>query len=455
MKRLVIWLFFLCLCSTFVLAEEMENKTTIITLTGNLDKSLYAGTKYTSLFKLEISGKKPCSPKDTVTVFYNISKNTSVVQEDSFSKELGCTSSANTGEFTPAETGNYTLCGLVINSSVSFFSNASCTEFEVVNTSTVSCDLNLKLKTNETLFYENGQSIEFKPELNDKSFPFVIEYWIEDLFGEIAKPKLNTTNTNEKSWKTNIDEQDRVLLLKAVVYPSCADLNLSDNIAEKMFVVTKSEATESLVEETTTKESSIQILKITPEEISFGKLVNAEIEIYKGSTSKYSVSVWAEKDGKVISEKTKVHVKNRDTKYTFTIPILLDTNCNEKIKNGDAQLIVEGLELQEEKEFTIEDVNEKLCPKKEEKPENKPTKMKEIKQEKTKTANQTLSLLSKPEESESLLKTEKTQKKEVLGYEGVVVYESVSEKSKNLVPWVLLVAFGLLSLVLAFKIGNT
>ena len=456
MKRLVlIGFFFLCLCSTLIVAEDPENKTAFLNLTPNLEKTLYLNTKYTSFFKLEIEDKKPCSPKDTVTVFYNISKNDLLIKEDSFSKEIGCTASASTGEFTPAETGNYTLCGIVVNSSVSFSSDASCRGFEVVDTSGISCNVSLQFKINQSLFYEHGQSIEFKPELNDKSFPFVIEYWIEDLFGEIVKPKLNTTNTNEKSWKTNIQEQDRVLLLKAVAYPSCTDLSPSDNTAEKMFIVTKQETAASSpeTEEATVVESSVSIIKIFPESAPFGEILDAEVEIYKGATNKYSVSMWVEKDGKVISEKTKAHLKNKNTLYKLTLPVQLDFNCNEKIKDGDARLIVEGLGLQEEKEFTIEGIDEKLCPKKDdlktEKSAAKETAKEDKKKaEKTKITNQSLSLLSQSKDLQPSLIAEKTQKKEVPGYDGIVVYESVSEKSKNLVSWVLFVAFGLLSLAL-------
>ncbi|MDO8510983.1 MAG: hypothetical protein Q7S55_02355 [Nanoarchaeota archaeon] len=457
MKKWAFMGFFLCLCSTLVVAEDPENKTAFLNLAPNLDQTLYLNTKYTSLFKMEIEDKKPCSPKDTVTVFYNISKNYFLIKEDSFSKEIGCTTSASTGEFTPAETGNYTLCGIVVNSSVSFSSNTSCRGFEVVDTSGISCNISLQFKINESLFYEHGQSIEFKPELNDKSFPFVIEYWIEDLFGEIVKPKFNTTNTNEKSWKTNIQEQDRVLLLKAVAYPSCTDLNSSDNAAEKMFIVTKQETAASSPEtEEKVAESTVSIIKISPESASFGEILGAEVEIYKGATDKYSVSVWVEKDGEVISEKTKAHLKNKNTFYKLTLPVQLDLNCNEKIKDGDAQLIVEGLGLQEEKEFTVEGINEKLCPKKDdlktEKSATKETAKEDKKQtEKTKITNQSISLLSQSKDLQPSLIAGKTQKKEVPGYEGIVVYESVSEKSKNLVSWVLFVAFGLLSLVLIIK----
>lgn len=347
-----------------VVAETTENKS--VKITAIVAPTLYVNHEYTSLFKIEIKNKDSCPPKDNVTTLYNISKD-SLVKEDSFTKEVGCSSSASTGSFTPAEVGNYILCGTIINSSVSSFSSApTCKEFTVISAAELSCDISLGLKTNESIFYEYGQSIEFKPELNNKSFPFVIEYWIEDLFGELLKPRLNTTNTNEKSWKTNIEEQDRVLFLKAIIYPSCHDLNLSNNVVQQMFIVTKNELA-SPEEEITIPNSTLNITKVSPETASFGSILGVEIEMYKGATDKYSVSVWAEKDGKEISEKTKVHLKNKNTFYKFMLPVQIEPNCNKKIDDGFAQLIVEGLELHTEGEFSLQGINEKLCPEESEK----------------------------------------------------------------------------------------
>jgi len=550
------------LSAALVFAEDSENKTQNILLSTNLEKNHYLNINFDHLFAVD--KQIDCSEKDKVTVLYSISKNNVLIKEELFTRDLNsCTKvSASTGDFTPAETGNYTLCGIIVNSTVgenNSFYNLVCNSFEVLDTLAISCDITLQLKTNETIFYENGQSIDFKPELNNRTFPFVVEYWIEDLFGEIVKPKINTTNTNQKSWKTNIKEQDRVLFLKAIVYPACHDHDYSNNAAAEMFIVTKNETKSSASEEVITKDSSIEIIKITPEKASFGESLNAEIEIYKGDTGKYSVSLWAEKNGKVISEKTKIHLKEKDTRYKLTMPIFVEPNCDGEIKDGDAQLLVEGLGILGEKRFVLEGINEKLCPEENEntgleksknsfqiiglpadinpgevlrinfevkndedekfeswgylyrgskcyscaegeRDENRiffsvdKDEVKSVKiivkadqglapgeynlmvkykkegqktehsisqkiivgesAEKAKAADQALLLLSRPGDAELPLISEKSKKKEISNYNGIVVYESVSEKSKKLVSWVLLIAFGMLSLVLILKRGN-
>ncbi|MBI4147600.1 hypothetical protein HY494_03030 [Candidatus Woesearchaeota archaeon] len=562
MKRYaVIWLLLLGVLSMMVSSENQENqenKTTSLILSANLAGILYLNTEYTSLFKIEIKGKSPCSPQDKITVVYNLSKDGLLVQEDSFIKDLGCTTSASTGKFIPLERGNYTLCGAIINSTVNSVLPSSCAEFTVADTSDIFCDINLQLKTNESIFYENGQSIEFKPELNNKSFPFVIEYWIEDLFSEIVKPKVNTTNNNQKSWKTNIGEEDRVLFINAVVYPGCNDTNKTNNVVKKMFIVTKNEATiSSSAEEILPLNSTINITEVSPETVSFGEVLDAEIETYKGATTKYSVSLWAEKNGKIISEKTKVHLKNKNTLYQFTLPVQIEPNCDEKIKEGTAQLVVEGLGLHAEKEFTLEGINEDLCQDKnsavaaaetksknhfeiiglptiiypgesllvklkiqndqdadfavwsylfrgnkcyscssteregnkisfsvdkdeliieelqievdpeisegeytlmvkykkdDQKTENSITQKINVKEPaEANSADQTLLLSSPSANSGSFLVSKKIPAEELSNYEGIMVYESTAEKSKNLISWVLFIAFGLLSLALIIK----
>ncbi|MDP3699202.1 MAG: hypothetical protein Q8R47_06480 [Nanoarchaeota archaeon] len=468
-KWIVVGIFLFCLSISLVSGEDSENKTQNILLSTNLEKNHYLNINFDHLFAVD--KQTDCSEKDKVTVLYNVSKNNALIKEESFTRDLNsCTKvSASTGDFTPVEVGNYTLCGVIVNSTVgenNSFYDQVCNSFEVLDTLTISCGISMQLKTNETIFYENGQSLKFTPELNNGSFPYVIEYWIEDLFGKIVKPKINTTNTNQKSWKTSIQEQDRVLFLKAAVYPGCDDLDFSNNAVEKMFIVTNSEVeTKSSSAEKTSREenlttasavdSTIKLIKISPETVSFGTAANTELEIYKGATDKYSVSVWAEKDGKIISEKTKVHLKTKNTLFKFTVPVLIGPNCDGKIKDGDAQLIVEGLGSQEEKEFTLAGTNKKLCPEKDgQKSEKKSTKTEDAKKQ-IKTTNQSLSWLSQSDLSQSLATLEKAQKKEVPGYQGMIIYESVSESSKNLIPWVLFIAFGLLSLVLVIKRGNT
>lgn len=335
-------------------------------LSINLDEQIYLNTVYDSLFKIKIENKENCSEKDSITVFYNITKSSSeksLVKEGEFTKEIGCSSYASTGEFIPREAGKYILCGKIIDPSFiesESSANLICREVEVIDTLTILCQINLQITQEGNLILNNGQSLSFKPVLNNESFPFVVEYWIEDLFGNLVKSKINTTNTNQKSWKTNIDEKDKVLFIKSQVYPFCKDENKTDNFAEKMFIVIKNDLLISAAAENSSKSNMI-IQKITPSTIHYGDLLQADLEIYKGATAKYMVAAWVEKEGKALSEKTKINLKNDNLQYNLNLPVQLDPNCDRKFKDGSATLIVEGLGERAEEPITLAGINSDLC----------------------------------------------------------------------------------------------
>ncbi|MEK6845187.1 MAG: hypothetical protein AABY26_00390, partial [Nanoarchaeota archaeon] len=356
------------------------------TLSPHLQNEVFVGKSYDDLFKITLENKKNCSGKDKIQMAYNITSNTPGVNylvNGNRTKEVGCNSYADTGEFTPLMAGEYLLCGKImgiINSTAGYSANPFCYLVKALDTTTVPCNMSLAIKTDDTMddtieysvktgslgFYQQDQSIKFTPELNAENYPYVIEYWIEDLFGNMVKPKYNTTNTNQKSWKAEIEEQDRVLWIKAKVYPFCKDVNLEDNFAAQMLVVVNNGAAKWLATggnvksgESESKEnaSSIKITKISPSPTEYGEILKAEVEIYKGGTNKYLVSAWVEMDGKEISEKTKVNLYTKYSKYKLSLPIQLDDNCN--LKEGKAKVIVSGLD--DDAEENIEIKKPKTC----------------------------------------------------------------------------------------------
>lgn len=334
---------------------HMETKN--IVLETYLDEIIYINTKYTKLFKIKIENKDGCSEKDAITVSYTIT-NPSLIKQDEFTKEVGCSGYASTGEFTPVMPGDYTLCGTIIGSTINetdLSDNSACKNFEVVDTSSIPCNITLNI-TSDKETYSEGESIKFYNNLNNKTFPFTIEYWIEDFFSNIYKNKYNTTNTNQKSWKTSISEQDRVLFIKSIVYPNCNDSNSSDNAAEKMFIVL---ANNSAVNR---EESSLKIMEVD-DKAKFGDIVDVKVEIYKGKTSKYSISLWAEDKGEKISETTKIHLYDKYSSYNGQLPIQLDTNCNLEFDDGKYDVVIKGLDQEDKKEIKIEGIKTSSCPK--------------------------------------------------------------------------------------------
>jgi hypothetical protein len=401
-----------------------------------LDNEIYTHYNYNRLFKIKFLNKDICSDKEEIAVQYSLFKQQELVFENTFSKKIGCSTYSNTGNLMVEDEGEYILCG----HSTSHESNQVCQNITVIDVSKIPCDLAINVLT-EKMVYDNKEKIGYYNILNEEKFPYYIEYWVEDFLGEIFKKKTQTSNTNKKSYTPKIKEVDRALLIKAKVYPFCADLNVSNNEAEQLVVIVNSvvEESESISGE---EDSTIEIIKISPEEQKFAGLVKAEIEIYKGNTGKYSLTAYAEKDGKKISQNIKVNLKDKYTNYKLTLPIQLKLNCDEKISSGKSKIIVEGLDTEDNKEFKVMGIDEKIC-KINTKYEEKECKEKKCEVVKEKTVNSVTSSSSNNFEVPEVFSSNHN-------YEGkgIVVYESSSFKAKKLLPYFLVIAFLLIIFIL-------
>ncbi len=334
-----------------------------IQLETYLDDEINLGIEQTKLFK--ITNLNPeIGRAYNITVHFNITKDNVLVKEDFFVKdEVNSYSTTGTGSFLPEGVGQYTLCGRIINSSVEDNNpdnDKDCKGFAVVDTSQIPCNITLSIIVDKDVYIE-GESIKFYNNLNNKEFPFVIEYWIEDFFGKVYKNQYNTTNTNQKSWKTNIEEEDRVLFVKAIVYPNCNDTDLSDNSASKMFIV-KSNYSGEGEEEIENENSSLEIVKVD-DNVKFGEVADIKVKLYKGDTGKYSISLWVEEDGKKISDITKIHMYDKYSYYNGQLPVNIDNNCDNNLEDGSYDVVLSGFGLEERGMIEIAGVKTSLCPK--------------------------------------------------------------------------------------------
>lgn len=125
-----------------------------------------------------------------------------------------------------------------------------------INTTNITTDnycniaLNILIKNSSTI-YENDVSIKFQNKLMKENYTnideeYVIDYWVEDLFGNIIKNKISTNNQDEKSFTPKIEEPDKILVIKNMLKNiSCNLSNTSDVSGERIILIKNSKYSET------------------------------------------------------------------------------------------------------------------------------------------------------------------------------------------------------------------
>ncbi|MBI2128703.1 lamin tail domain-containing protein [Candidatus Woesearchaeota archaeon] len=339
---------------------NQTNATLDVSMSVYLSDIINIDVLYDNLFKFEILNKADCSAKDNVTFYFNITNasNSLVFENTTTRTDIGCSAYANTGELTMNLTGNYTICGRITNSTINDTNPSNdfaCKNFTVIDTRSTPCNISINLTSDKTIYLTN-ESIAFSNNLNDKTFPYKIEYWKEDLFGTQIGSRTNTTNTNQKTWSPSIDELDQAFFIKnRIAYVACNDTNSADDYSEKMVVVRGTNRTDNSV---------IQIDEVylgTDNKAKFGDSLRFKVIIYKGNSTKTSVQAWLESGGEKISKTTSTNIYGNYQNHTITMPVQIEANCNGAISDGNYNLVVEGLNASDRETVYVEGTTSSLC----------------------------------------------------------------------------------------------
>jgi hypothetical protein len=208
-----------------------------------LDEIIFLEVTYDNLFKIEIENKENCSKKDDVNVNYFIQNQNETIKEINFTREIGCSGYANTGKWTPNQTGNFTICGRIINATTNFNNRTICKNVTVVDSKNIFCNLSISLFAPLIWYPDKKGNYYIFVNSSLKNVLLEIEYWIEDFFGNyIKKPYISSSikpNKNTtRDFTPKLDCGDSVYLIKArIVNTYCKDSDLSDNSAEKLIAV--------------------------------------------------------------------------------------------------------------------------------------------------------------------------------------------------------------------------
>jgi hypothetical protein len=111
-------------------------------------------------------------------------------------------------------------------------------------------------------------------------------------------------------------------------------------------------------------ESEIEIEKIylgNDEKAKFGDTIRVKLNIFKGNTTKSSISAWIEKDKEKVSKRTKFNIDKKYQITPITIPLQIFPNCNKKFENGEYDVIIEGLDEKDKQTIKIRNITKNLC----------------------------------------------------------------------------------------------
>ncbi len=95
--------------------------------------------------------------------------------------------------------------------------------------------------------------------------------------------------------------------------------------------------------------------------VKWGQQFTAKVTLYTGNVTRSTAEFWVDKNGKVISPKTKVNAPEQFKEYGLTIPLQLIPNCDNEISDGTAVLRAEGLGVSAQQEFQIKGVDKNVC----------------------------------------------------------------------------------------------
>ncbi|MDP3990111.1 MAG: lamin tail domain-containing protein [archaeon] len=224
------------------------------------------------------------------------------------------------------------------------------------------CDWKLSIEKNNSLFNKETVSAKFTIKTERILGPaqeITVRGTIEDFNGDIIteyKPWTNQSIANKRTKEYSPSLQEGIYQLHFWIENlSCEDDAITNNDITTLIAINPRYKV---------NDSWITIDNIylgNDKTAEWGDQFTAKVSVYKGDETQQSVQVWVEKGGEKISKTTKLSIEEKYQEYPLTIPLQLIPNCNQKIDDGPATLIVEAFGIREEKGIEVEDVDSEVC----------------------------------------------------------------------------------------------
>ncbi len=332
-----------------------------------LPGSVVVSRNYTPLFKIEIDNKD-CAAVDNVSVSYNITNATSVIKQGGFTKGVGCTAAADTGDWVPDKEGGFALCGIISQTTSGddlASNNIACRNVTVM--ASAACSLGIRLEADAVV--NAASTMNYRIIVNDTdcsniSHSLSVSYWIEDLFGRIVRNETTDQSMTcfisvDRQWTPGGIEGSEAFMINAgITNPYCTDTDSSDNFNTKLIAV------RGLAGEAE-KESYIKIngVDVGSDNVAqYGETVDVTAEVYRNSTAKYAVNAWIKNsNGTGISGVSTIHANKKLATYVLKISIQLKPNCDGAFADGAHTIVFEGLDTNANAAVNISGISGSTC----------------------------------------------------------------------------------------------
>ena len=181
-------------------------------------------------------------------IYLGNSTNFTVMKNATFNiVNLNKQKTANTGNWTPNQTGTFTICGRIINATTTYDNTTVCKyNITVIDPITIPCNLTISIYA--PIIWYNDEGSEYNISVNDtfgnySGYPVEITYWIEDFFGNYLSrhdqktSEKNVGSLNKFSYTPKLDCGTEAYWIKAnITKPYCNNTN-PKKTAQKLIVV--------------------------------------------------------------------------------------------------------------------------------------------------------------------------------------------------------------------------
>lgn len=360
-------------CTVGVNASNASSQNVAIAI--NLSSPLVLDVNYSGIFNISIAGKSNCSATDNVSFAYNITTNGSIVKEENVTVEVGCNASA--GSWAPNATGDYSVCGIVINTTsnnTNMTDDSACANITVAVETAQACDLSVSIAAPYILDFNVSQTLEYNITINDSScngtsHSVNVTYRIDDLFGNNVRSPY-TTNTSmacsktlDKTWSSwpELSGSEAYIIKANISAPGCNDANATNNYIEKLFVVKSNTSAQcqtvtvisstssggggscsSTTTQTTGEDSNFYFVRV-PNEVSTQQTFEVTVRVMNNETNSRNFTVYSYVfDGtKLLSEGTwDANAQTLTVGAWRTADVTLDNKLKANVTPGNYKLRV-------------------------------------------------------------------------------------------------------------------